>query len=93
MLDFDGYEIGRAFLEDLSQIDLMKQGHALSCPGRILQLSHRTELSSETIALQKILGSRAKSVCLRIEPIWDKVDDVDTRPLEDAALQALHEMG
>ena len=93
VFDFDGYEIGRAFLDDLSQVDLLKAVHALSCPGRILQLSHRTEFSAETIALQKVLGARAKSVCLRVEPFWDKVDDVDTRPLEDAVLQALHELG
>ena len=31
----------------------------------------------------------AASECLRIEAFWDKVDDVDTRPMEDAVLKWL----
>ena len=89
-LDFDGYEVGRPFFDDVAGIDLLKNPGRLSCPGLLMQLSHRAELSSETKSLQHALGSRARGACLRIEPFWDKVDDVDTRPIEDSVLQFLN---
>ena len=89
VLDFDGYEVSKYFFDDVSKIDLMKDLGALSCPGLVLQLSHRTDAAPETLELMKTLGSRAKSSCMRVEPFWDKVDDVDTRPVEDAVVDWL----
>jgi hypothetical protein len=87
--DFDGYEVGSAFFEDVAALDLSRDPGALSCPGLILQLSHRTEPAPEFAALKTGLGSRAWLECLRCEPFWDKVDDVDTRPVEDTILKFL----
>src|ERR1043165_8348621 len=78
ILDFDGYEVSNAFFDDVAQIDLIKDLGALSCPGLVLQLSHRTEAAPETLELMKTLGSRGKLECMRMEPFWDKVDDVET---------------
>ena len=37
----------------------------------------------------KILEGRAKLECVRLEPFWDKLDDVDTAPVEEAVLKAV----
>ena len=90
-LDFDGYDVHPAFFEDVAAINLPRDLGALSCPGRIVQVSHRTEPAAENTELLKTLGSRAKLDCLRLEPFWDKLDDVDTAPLEERILKALSE--
>ncbi|MEI6232985.1 MAG: alpha/beta hydrolase [Planctomycetota bacterium] len=92
VLDFDGYEVGKNFFDDVSTVDLLKDSGALSCPGLTLQLSHRTEATPETLDLVKTLGSRAKHACMRVEPFWEKVDDVDTRPIEDAVVTWLEQI-
>ncbi len=89
VFDFDGYEVNKAFFDDVAKIDLIKDLGALTCPGLMLQLSHRTEAAPETLELMKTLGARAQQQCLRIEQFWDKIDDVDTRPMEDAVLKWL----
>ena len=92
ILDFDGYEVNKHFFDDVATIDLIKDLGALSCPGYVMQLSHRTDEAPETLELLKTLGSRAKSTCMRVEQFWDKVDDVDTRPVEDAVLKFLEQL-
>jgi pimeloyl-ACP methyl ester carboxylesterase len=92
VLDFDGYEVNKNFFDDVAKIDLIKDLGALSCPGLVMQLSHRTDAAPETLELVKTLGSRAKNVCMRVEQFWDKVDDVDTRPVEDAVLKFLEQI-
>jgi pimeloyl-ACP methyl ester carboxylesterase len=89
VLDFDGFPVSSAFFEDVAAIDLTKDSGRLSCPGLLAQLSHREEPSAESVQLQETLGSRAMLKCLRIEPFWDKVDDVDTKPVEELVLQFL----
>lgn len=88
-LDFDGYEVDPAFFDDVAAIDLRKDLGVLSCPGLIVQLSHRTEPSNESVALIGVLRSRAALECLRVEPFWDKVDDVDCSALEDSVMNFL----
>ncbi len=92
VLDFDGYEVNKNFFDDVAKIDLLKDLAALSCPALVLQLSHRTDTAPETLELLKTLGSRAKQSCMRIEAFWDKVDDVETRPVEDAVLKWLEQV-
>ncbi len=92
VLDFDGYEVNKNFFDDVAKIDLLRDLGALSCPGQVLQLSHRTDAAPETLELVKTLGSRAKQACMRVEQFWDKVDDVDTHPVEDAVLNWLEQI-
>ena len=89
VLDFDGYEVNPAFFDDIAAIDLTKDLARLSCPGLVMQLSHRTDAAPETVELMKILESRARLECVRLEPFWDKLDDVDTAPVETAVLTAV----
>lgn len=81
LLDFDGYDVDTCFFDDIATINLAKDLGKLSCPGLIMQLSHRANAASETTQLMAALGSRAKLECLRMEPFWDKLDDVDTDPM------------
>jgi len=92
-IDFDGYVIHPGFFEDVMALDLLKTA-PLPCPALVVQISHRTEAAPESAQLIAALGGQAKLECLRLEPFWDKLDDVDTRRVEDivyewvSALQA-----
>jgi pimeloyl-ACP methyl ester carboxylesterase len=86
-LDFDGYDVHPTFFEDVAKIDLLKDLAALSCPGLVVQLSHKQDAAPESTQLAALLGRRAKLTCLRMEPFWDKIDDVDTSPLQNAVLE------
>jgi pimeloyl-ACP methyl ester carboxylesterase len=88
-LDFDGYAVHPAFFDDVAGIDLVRDLGRLSCRGVIVQLSHRTEAAPETAQLMDTLGPRATLTCLRAEPFWEKVDDVDTAPVEELVRKAL----
>lgn len=87
IIDFDGYEVSPAFFDDVSAIDLLKTP-PLSCPTRLVQISHRSDTAPETTQLLAALGARAQLNVLRLEPFWDKLDDVDTRSLEELVLAA-----
>jgi hypothetical protein len=87
IVDFDGYEVCPAFFEDVAALDLCNDLKDVKCPTRILQLSHRTELAPETQQLLTTMGPQAQGGALRIEAFWDKLDDVDTLPLEQAVLE------
>jgi pimeloyl-ACP methyl ester carboxylesterase len=87
--DFDGYDVHPGFFDDVAAVNLAKDLGALSCPGLILQLSHRTDAAPESTQLMATLGSRAKLECLRMEPFWDKLDDVDTGPLNQRVVDFL----
>src|SRR5579862_9822831 len=89
VFDFDGFDVSKEFFDDVARIDLIKDLGSPSCPSLVMQLSHRSEAAPETVELMKVLGSRAKNICLRIEPFWENVDDVETAPLEDAVLNWL----
>lgn len=89
VLDFDGYEVNKNYFDDVAKIDLTKELSAQTGPGLVLQLSHRVDAAPETLELLKKLGPRVQNACMRVEQFWDKVDDVDTRPVEDAVLKFL----
>lgn len=84
-LDFDGYEVHPGFFDDVAAIGLLKAA-SLACPALVVQISHRTDASSESAQLVSALGAKAKLECLRLEPFWEKLDDVDTTPVEDVVL-------
>ena len=90
-IDFDGYDIHPGFFDDVAAVNLIKDLGRLSCPGLILQLSHRTDAAPETTQLMTTLGSRAKLECLRMEPFWDKLDDVDTGPMIERVVEFIGE--
>lgn len=92
VLDFDGFPVHPGFFDDVARIDLIKDLGRLSCPGLIAQVSHREDPAPESVRLMETLGSRATLKCIRMEPFWDKIDDVDTAPLEDLALKFLGEV-
>jgi len=92
VFDFDGFPVHPGFFEDVAKIDLVKDLGRLSCPGLIAQVSHREDAAPESVRLMETLGSRATLRCIRMEPFWDKIDDVDTAPLEDLALKFLGEV-
>jgi pimeloyl-ACP methyl ester carboxylesterase len=89
-LDFDGYDVHPKFFEDVAAIDLVKDLGRLSCPGLVVQLSHKQEPAAESTQLLNTLGSRAKLECLRMEAFWDKVDDADIQPMNDTVLNFLN---
>jgi len=82
-LDFDGYEVHPGFFDDVAALDLLKAPPALHGPALIVQISHRSGPSPESQQFVAALGGKAEWECLRLEPFWDKLDDVDTGPLED----------
>ena len=88
-LDFDGFDVSALFFEDVAQIDLPKELHALPCPTLLLQVSHRAVPTDESQRLQAALGPSAALECLRLEPFWDKIDEVNTHGVEAAVLKAL----
>jgi len=92
VLDFDGFPVNPAFFDDVARIDLVKDLGRLSCPGLIAQVSHREDPAPESVRLMETLGTRATLKCIRMEPFWDKIDDVDTTPLEDLAVKFLGEL-
>jgi hypothetical protein len=91
-LDFDGYEVAKALFDDVAALDLLADCAALSCPALVVQVSHRAEAGPESTKLLARLGPQARLKALRMEPFWDKLDNVDTRPLNEAVLQGLEQM-
>lgn len=89
VLDFDGFAVHPGFFDDVAKFDLAKDLGRLSCPGLVVQVSHREDAAPESVRLMETLGSRATLTCMRMEPFWDKIDDVETKPLEELALQFL----
>ncbi|HYG76790.1 MAG TPA: alpha/beta fold hydrolase [Planctomycetota bacterium] len=89
IIDFDGYDVHPGFFDAIASIDLVKDLGRLSCPGLVMQLSHRAEPAPETEQLMATLGPRAKLECVRMEPFWDKLDDVDTAAVDEAVLRAV----
>jgi len=87
VIDFDGYEVSPAFFDDVAALDLLTELRPLSKPGCLIQISHRADAAPESTQLLGVLGQSAKLEALRMEPFWDKLDDIDTRPLEDLVLQ------
>ena len=92
ILDFDGFEVSQLFFNDAASIDLVRDLSALSCSGLNVQISHRSDAAAETTELINMLGRRAKLEVMRMDPFWDKLDDVDTRPLEDSVLKFFREL-
>jgi pimeloyl-ACP methyl ester carboxylesterase len=92
LLDFDGFDVHPQFFGDVASIDLLKEARELPYPARIVQISHRNDAAPESARLRATLGPRAALDCLRMEAFWDKLDDVDTRPLEELVLKHLSEM-
>ncbi|HEY3321601.1 MAG TPA: alpha/beta fold hydrolase [Planctomycetota bacterium] len=88
-IDLDGFPVNPAIFDDVAAIDLTKELAPLSCPSLLMQLSHRQDAAPETTALMSKMGERAKLICLRMEPFWDKLDDVNTQPVEDAVITAV----
>ena len=82
-IDFDGYEVHPGFFDDVAALDLLQAPPAAPGPALVVQLSHRSEPSLESKQFVAAWGGKAELKCLRVEPFWDKLDDVDTRPLED----------
>ncbi|MFH0939254.1 MAG: alpha/beta hydrolase [Planctomycetota bacterium] len=92
VIDFDGYETSPAFFNDVNAIDLLTELRPLSKPGWLIQISPRTDAMPESTQLCSALGVSAKLKILRMEPFWNKLDDVDTQPLEDLVLQVCQDM-
>jgi len=89
ILDFDGFDVHPLFFDDIAAIDLAKDLGRLSCPGLVMQLSHRSDATPESIELLKTLDSRARLQCLRMESFWDKLDDVETAAMNAAVIAFL----
>jgi alpha/beta superfamily hydrolase len=83
VLDLDGFEVAPEFLEDVAGLDLLAAPPRLTCPALILQVSHRQTPSPDYQRLAKTLGPLARLECLRLEPFWNRLDDVDTGALEE----------
>lgn len=81
IVDLDGYQVSREFLADVESVDLMKCDVPADIRTLLLQVSHRTTPAPELEALSARLGPRCRIVCRRIEPFWDRIDDVDVFPL------------
>jgi pimeloyl-ACP methyl ester carboxylesterase len=92
-VDFDGYDVHPAFFDDVAAIDLLKPPAHLACPALIVQISHRTDPAAESTQLAAALGAQAQLACLRLEPFWDKLDDVDTKPVDDMAVNWVSSYG
>lgn len=89
VFDLDGFSVSKAFLADLEAIDLLHNPAALECPALLVQISHRTEPAADSRELAGKLGARCELACLRMEPFWDRVDEVDPNPLLHLVLNAL----
>lgn len=88
ILDFDGLPVAAAFFEDVASVDLLRE-QAAHGPALILQLSHREDLHPETVQLAKRWGPACRAEALRIEPFWDRLEKVETRPVVERTLNFL----
>ncbi len=93
VIDFDGFAVHPKFFDDVAAIELARSAPPLACTGLIVQLSHRTDAAPESAQLIARLGAHARLECLRIEPFWDKLDDVDTTPVETLVLAQIASAG
>lgn len=93
-VDLDGFAAHPEFLSDVAALNLLQlPAFPPDVPVLLLQLSHRREAAPESEALRKALGPACELQCLRLEPFWDRVDDVDTRPVEEAVVKFLQRTG
>jgi hypothetical protein len=85
-LDLDGFEVPAEFLDEIAGLDLLSGTAAVTCPTLVVQVSHRASPAPESERLMGLLGPHARLACLRLEPFWDRVDQVDTAPLQAEVL-------
>lgn len=88
VMDFDGIPVAAGFLDDVAAVDLLQE-QAAACPALILQLTHREELQPETEQLAAHWGAACRAEALRVEPFWDRLDQVETRPVIERTLNFL----
>jgi hypothetical protein len=82
-VDLDGFPVSAEFLEGVRGVNLLAAPPALDCPALIVQVSHREGPAPESEKLLAALGPLARLACVRLEPFWDRVDDVDARPVAE----------
>jgi hypothetical protein len=65
------------FLDDVARLDLTAGSAPLPAPALIVQVSHRETPAAEHERLVAALGPKAQLACVRLEPFWDRVEEVD----------------
>ncbi|MBI3829705.1 MAG: alpha/beta fold hydrolase [Planctomycetes bacterium] len=85
VLDFEGLAVAPGFFDEVAALDL-STAPAIAVPSLLVQISHRTDAAPESEQLAKSLGAQCKLTALRLEPFWDRVDDVNTKDLEQAVI-------
>jgi len=84
VIDLDGVALGRTLIEEISALDA--QTLAARFPGRVLlvQISYNAKVSPALESLAKKLaetGADVRTVGIRLETIWDRVELVDATEL------------
>jgi pimeloyl-ACP methyl ester carboxylesterase len=92
-LDLDGFTVAPEFLDDVARLDLTAPSAPLPAPALIVQVSHRETPAPEHERLVAALGPKARLACLRLEPFWDRVDEVDAGPLHATVREFLRTAG
>jgi len=88
-LDLDGFTVATGFLDDLARLDLTAGSAPLTAPALIVQVSHRETPAPDYERLVAALGPKAQLACVRLEPFWDRVDEVDAGGLYESVRRFL----
>jgi pimeloyl-ACP methyl ester carboxylesterase len=88
-LDLDGFTVAPEFLDDVARLDLTAHLAPLPAPALIVQVSHRETPMPEHERLVAALGPKAQLACVRLEPFWDRVDEVDAGGLYESVRRFL----
>jgi alpha-beta hydrolase superfamily lysophospholipase len=81
VVDLDGFAVAPEFLEDVSRLDLLAAPAPAAARTLLVQVGHREAPAPECERLVAALGPRARLACVRLEPFWDRVDEVDAGAL------------
>lgn len=101
VVDLDGFATARAFLDDVQAVDLFSPSGGvngqpagpLPCPTLLLQITLRDGPQPDSQRLIQALGPQTRLECLRLEAFWDRIDDVEIRPMVNATVQFLGTVG
>jgi alpha/beta superfamily hydrolase len=87
VLDLDGLPVHADFMTAVKALDLTSQPPQFKTT--LLQVSFKEEPTADAVALQQAGGGNVALSCLKLEPFWDRLEQIDTAILNRRVLELL----
>ena len=81
--DLDGFEISAELAKGLESANLACEPLPDAMPAIVIGCGPKGRAPAEVRSLAKILGESGRIEALDIEPFWDRIERIDSSPLQD----------